>query len=47
MACNKEHTEVVKLLLNHSDPSIEFNARNELGDTAFLWACREGHTEVV
>ena len=45
-ACEKGHTDVVKLLLDHSE-RIELNARTIEGWTAAMIACEEGHKDVV
>ena len=47
MSCHNGHTDIVKLLLEHSDPQIDFNAKDNDGQTAFMWACRKGHKDVV
>ena len=39
------NNDIVQLLL--SCPNIEFNARTNIGVTAFIFACFEGHTNVV
>ena len=46
-ACYYGHKDVVQLLLDHSEPSIDVNARGDKGLTAFIWACRNGHKDVV
>ena len=44
-ACYKGHTEVVQLLLKHSDPStIDSNVKDNYGITGLMFACLEGHT---
>ena len=45
-ACLKGHKDVVRLLLYHSNPNIELNARNN-GDTPFIMAGFNGHKDVV
>ena len=35
-ACRNVHKDVVKLLLQHSDPNIDMNATTEVGVTAFI-----------
>ena len=47
MACCYGHRDVVQLLLDHSETSIELNATTEDGMTAFMMACDNGHTDVV
>ena len=47
LACNKGHTDVVKLLLNCSDKNIELNTTDLMGRSAFMLACIKGHKEVV
>ena len=48
VACKKGHKDVVKLLLNHSEGNIDFNARTtNSGSTAFMLACNDGHKDVV
>ena len=46
-ACQNGETKVVRLLLEHSDQSIDFNARDEEGMTAFLLAAENGHNDIV
>ena len=38
---------IAKLLLDHSDNNIDLNAKNGYGQTAFMFACRKGHKDVV
>ena len=37
-ACTSGHKGVVQLLLDHSDPNIELNARSSSGKTVFMMA---------
>ena len=46
-ACNMNHTDVVKSILDNNNGNIDFNAESEDGITAFMDACREGHTDIV
>ena len=46
-ACQEGHKDIVKLLLDHSDPRVELNAGDNGGYTAFMWACYYGHKEVI
>ena len=41
MACNFGHKDVVQLLLDHSDPNIELNAKDEDGTTALNYAFKQ------
>ena len=41
-ACLYGHKEVVQLLLDTTEMNIDLNARNQLGQTAFMHACRNG-----
>ena len=42
------HTDIVKLLLDHSDiKNIDLNAGNKSGWTGFMLACTSGHKDVV
>ena len=41
-----DKNEVVKLLLDHSD-RIDFNAKNDNGETAMMIACRNGQEDIV
>ena len=43
--CGRKH--VVQLLLDHSDPNFDWNARNNDGLIAFILACFNGHIDVV
>ena len=43
--CGRKH--VVQLLLDHSDPNFDWNARNIDGWIAFILACFNGHIDVV
>ena len=45
VACEENCIDVVKEFLEHSD--INFNARNNWGQTAFMKACMIGHVEIV
>ena len=47
LACSNGRQDVVKLLLDHTYPRIDLNARCNNGSTAFMRACRFGHKEVV
>ena len=46
-ACHRGYTEVVKLLLDHTDETTDFNAKDRFGWTALMCACRLGHTDIV
>ena len=46
-ACYFGHKDVVKILLEQSGGNIDFNARNDIGWTAFIFACNLGHKDVV
>ena len=43
--CGRKH--VVQLLLDHSDPNFDWNARNNDGWIAFILACFYGHIDIV
>ena len=43
----KGHKDVVKILLDNSRANIDFDARDNIGSTAFMWACKKGHKDVV
>ena len=45
VACQNGRVKMLKTLLAH--PGIDLNARDESGLTAFMWACRRGHWNVV
>ena len=47
VACYNGHNDVVKLLLDHSEGNIDFNARSYSGWTAFELACFKGQKDVV
>ena len=47
VACEYGHQDVVQLLLNYSDISINLNTENKYGETALLLACQKGHKDVV
>ena len=47
-ACACGHTEVVKMLLDYSDTNpINFNAKDNYGQTAFFKASAWGHKDIV
>ena len=54
-ACKSGKAKIVQLLLEHSattelntrDLLIELNATDQYGGTAFMWACLNGHKDVV
>ena len=46
IACEREHKDVVQLLLDHSE-RIELNGRANDGWTAFMIACHYGNKDVV
>ena len=54
-ACKSGKAKIVQLLLEHSattelntrDLLIELNATDQYGGTAFMWACYNGHKDVV
>ena len=46
-ACMFGHTDIVKLMFDHSDRSIELNAKDDFGGTVFMFACKNGHKDVV
>ena len=43
----KDHKDIVKLFLDHSDRNIEFNILDKYGRTPFMLACRKGHKDIV
>ena len=43
--CGRKH--VVQLLLDHSDPNFDWNARNNDGWIAFILACFYAHINIV
>ena len=47
MACKNGHKDVVELLLNHSNPRIDVNAKANNDTTAFIMACKKGHKDIV
>ena len=47
MACEAGHKEVVQLFLNHSYRTIDLNASDNDGCTAFMLVCEKGHIDVV
>ena len=47
LACSNGNKDVVQLLLNHSNPRIDVNAKANNGWTAFIIACRDGHKDIV
>ena len=40
-------TDVVELLLAHSDGKVDLDAKDEYGCTAFMEACTNGHKDIV
>ena len=47
-ACKSGKAKIVQLLLEHYESEdIGLNARNRYGETAFAWACHNGHKDVV
>ena len=44
-ATKQGHTDCVELLLNRQ--RIDVNLKDETGDTAFIFACMKGHTDIV
>ena len=46
-ACKDGHKDVVQMLLEHSNPRIDINAKANNGSTAFIMACERGQKEVV
>ena len=47
IACKDGHKDVVHLFLENADRNIDINARNQLGQTAFMYASKNGHKVVV
>ena len=48
LAYSKGHKDVVKLLIDHLGcTNIDLNARSNMGFTALLLACEEGHNNVA
>ena len=47
IACQNGYKAVAKLLLDLSDPNNDLNARNNIGWTALMQACNNGHKDVV
>merc|ERR1712062_396219 len=45
-ACKSGKTEIVKLLLEEEEIE-DINATDQSGGTAFMWACLNGHKDVV
>jgi len=45
IACQKEHVEIVKILLN--DQRVDPNKANYYGETPFYVACEKGYIEIV
>ena len=37
----------IQLLLHHSEPKIDLNARSRSGRTPLIWACKYGHKDIV
>ena len=47
-ACKSGETKVVQLLLEYcNSEEIGLNTRDEHGRTSFMWACWNGHKDVV
>ena len=46
-ACKCGHKEVVQVLLDTSERTIEFNARSNSGRTVSMFSCENGHKDVV
>ena len=46
LACQKGQKQVVQLLLNLAE-RIELNATNNYGWIALMYACEDGHKDVV
>ena len=47
LACNNGQKEIVKIFLDNSKGTIDFNAKDDIGWTAILLACRYGRKNVV
>ena len=45
-ACLNGHKDVVQLLLDHSE-RVELNARDNIGNTAFIFACYGAKKNVI
>ncbi len=43
MACHSGRTEIAKLLIENG---ADLNKQNHDGNTALIWACKKGHTEI-
>ena len=47
-ACNNGYTKVVQLLLQHGKSiGFEFNAKTDVGNTAYILACKKNHQAIV
>ena len=47
-ACAKGRTEIVQILLDHSERlKIDWNQKDSSGWTPIMWACSRGQTDVV
>ena len=44
-ACDRGHTDIVRLLLSHDGIDVDIANRN--GDTPLHAACSEGHTDIA
>ena len=44
VACFNGHKNIV---LHHSEPKIDLNARSRSGRTPLIWACKYGHKDIV
>ena len=47
MACKKGHTDVVQVILDHSNRIIDLNAKRRDGMTALMLACQNGQSNIV
>ena len=47
LASQYGHRDVVKLLLEHSDPRIDLNVKDRLGWTALVIASKQNHQDIV
>ena len=47
IACKDRRKDVIQLLLDNSKGNINLNERNQWGQTAFMYACENGHKAVV
>ena len=45
--CMHGHSNIVQLILKHSEVNIDLNAKENSGFTGFMFACMSGHKKVI